>query len=305
MRTDDLNAVEGVILGVDQTALHDGPGVRLNIYVKGCPLRCDWCHSPDSQRFEPEIAWYASRCSKCGRCVEACPEGLRGFDRLAEEARVRCTLCGRCVNICPCGALSVRGYETTAGDMAVEAAKLKPFFKRTGGGVTLTGGEPTAQADFAFAVAALCRAEGVHVAMETCGHASWETFERLAPVVDLFLYDVKHVADDLHRKHTGVPAERILANLERLVIAGESVVARVPLVPGFNDSDDAIRRIAGRLHDLGVVEITLLPFNPATSGKYSWIRRESPWAHGRKQSAERVASLEGVARGAGLTVVPA
>ena len=304
MNAGDLRAVRGVILGVDQTAIHDGPGVRLNIYMKGCPLRCDWCHSPDTQRYEREIAWYESLCSKCERCIDACPERLRGFDPMDDEARVRCTLCGQCVNICPCGALSVRGYETTAGEMAAEAAKLKPFFKRTGGGVTLTGGEPTAQPDFAFAVASLCRNGGLHVAVETCGQASWETLERLASVVDLFLYDVKHVDDDAHRRHTGLPTAGILANLERLVAAGESVVTRVPLIPGFNDTDDAIRAIAGRVRDIGATDITLLPFNPATSGKYSWIRMESPWAHGRKQSPERVAALEGIARDAGLTVVP-
>ncbi|MCD6361598.1 MAG: glycyl-radical enzyme activating protein, partial [Armatimonadetes bacterium] len=158
----DLRETRGVIFNLDQTALHDGPGVRMNVYLKGCPLRCMWCHSPESQRFEPEVVWYETRCTGCGRCVQVCPTGVRTLGLMSDEDRRRCTLCGECVAVCPTGALEIVGREVAAGEIADEAQRLRPFFERTGGGVTLTGGEPTAQPDFTHAVAWLCRDAGIH-----------------------------------------------------------------------------------------------------------------------------------------------
>jgi len=301
----DLSAVAGTVFDLDQTAIHDGPGARMNVYFKGCPMRCDWCHSPESQDPWPEIVWYETRCRRCGRCIEVCPSGRRGPDGRAPDGADPCTLCGKCVQVCENGALAICGREATAGEIVAEARKLKPFFRRTGGGVTLTGGEPTAQPDFAFAVAALCKDGSIHVAIETCGSASWSVFEKLLPVVDLFLYDVKHVDGDKHRKHTGAANDGILDNLRRLVSAGGDVVVRVALIPGFNDEESAISRIAGSLARIGVLRMSLLPFNTATEGKYSWVGREAPWRNTRRQSRDAVDRLRAAVEDVGIEVVPA
>lgn len=301
----DPRDTTGVILVIDQTALHDGPGVRMNIYLKGCRLHCLWCHSPESQRLQPEIVWYETRCIGCGRCVQACPQGVRTLELMADGQRERCTLCAECVAACAAGALAIAGREVTAGEIADEARRLMPFFARTGGGVTLTGGEPTAQPDFAHAIAALCREAGIHVAMETCGVACWETFERLLPVVDLFLYDLKHPDPEAHRKLTGADLAQVLGNLERLVAADAQVVVRVPLIPGVNDGEETVRAMARLAAERGAERISLLPYNPATPGKYSWLRREPPLPGAQRQSPEQVARLEAVCAQEGLTAEPA
>ncbi len=301
----DLRETTGVIFDLDQTATHDGPGVRMNVYLKGCPLHCLWCHSPESQRFEPEVVWYETRCTACGRCVQACPAGVRTLGLMSAEDRQRCTLCGECVAVCSAGALEIIGRQTTAGEIVDEAARLKPFFGRTGGGVTITGGEPTAQPDFAHAIASLCREAGIHVAVETCGLARAEVFDRLLSVVDLFLFDIKHADSAEHERVTGSGNERVLQNLARLVAGDADVLARVPLIPTINDDADTVRAMARLAAERGVQRITLLPYNPATPGKYSWVRRELELGDVQRQSSEYLDELSGICREEGLQVVPA
>jgi pyruvate formate lyase activating enzyme len=300
-----LRRVQGTIFSIDQTAVHDGPGVRMNVYLKGCPLRCTWCHSPESQSFSPEVVWYETRCARCGRCVEACPEGIRSLGLIDEQDRARCRLCGVCVEVCPNGALEITGRKVEAGAIADEAVRLQPFFRRTGGGVTLTGGEPAAQPEFSFAVASLCQSADIHTAMETCGLVEWGVLERLAEAVDLFLYDVKHADPGIHEQYTGAPNDLILANLGRLAKAGAEVIARVPLIPAINDDPETVRAIARCVADLGVSRVTLLPFNPATPGKYSWVRRQAPLEGAGRQTAEHLARLQRAVEGEGAQVVRA
>lgn len=299
----DLRAVTGTVFDIDETALHDGPGVRMAVYLKGCPLRCVWCHSPESQARGPEIVWFESRCTHCGRCVSVCPQRARRPGLIPPEDRARCTLCGACVAACPAGALEVRGREITAGEIADHARRLRPFFERTGGGVTLTGGEPTAQAEFALAIARLCREAGLHVAMETCGLAPEDTLTRLAEAVDLFLFDAKHPDPARHQELTGASNEPILANLRRLLERGADVVVRVPLIPGVNDDAATIRALARLVAGLGAARIDLLPFNPATGGKYSWVGRPHPMPEAQRQPPETIARLAAICAECGLEVV--
>ncbi|MEA3400323.1 MAG: glycyl-radical enzyme activating protein [Armatimonadota bacterium] len=302
--SDEVRAVEGVIFDIDETAVHDGPGVRMNLYLKGCPLRCTWCHSPESHSPRPEVVWYQTRCVYCGACLNACPEAIRAFGPIEPELRTRCRLCGACVAICPAEALEICGETVTAGEIADAARRLMPFFERTGGGVTLTGGEPTAQPNFAYAVATLCAKAGIHVAMETCGLTSWETLQRLAGAVDLFLYDLKHPDPAIHEQHTGASNERIIENLRRLIEEGADVIVRVPLIPGITDEDHTVAELAELAADLGAECISLLPFNPATGGKYPWVGQTDPMPDATRQSPERVARLEAICRERGLSVLP-
>ncbi len=305
MNVADPTSIRGTVFAVDQTATHDGPGIRMTVYFKGCPLRCVWCHSPESIAPEPEIAWYEVRCQKCGACAAVCPEKLVPWFEETPEHRARCRQCGECLKACPAEALELKGCEMTAGEVANAAGRLKPFFARSGGGVTLTGGEPTLQLDFALAVATLCRERGIHVAVETCGCTNWERLERLAETTDLFLYDLKDADPERHRRNCGVDLAPVVDNLRRLIARGAEVIIRVPLIPGCNDSPADVATIARLARDCGARRITLLPFNPAASGKYSWLRRAYPLPDARRQSDADLRRLDAIAADAGLEVIPA
>ncbi len=277
----------------------------MTVYLKGCPLRCLWCHSPESISPQPELAWYEVRCQKCGACAAVCPEKLPPWFEQTPEHRARCRQCGECLKACPAEALDLKGYGTTAGEVADAAERLKPFFARSGGGVTLTGGEPTFQLDFALAIATLCRARAIHVAVETCGCTSWERLSRLADVTDLFLYDLKDADPARHRRNCGVGLAPIADNLRRLIARSAEVIVRVPLIPGCNDSPAGVAAIARLARECGATRITLLPFNPAAAGKYSWLRRPYPLPDAHRQSDAELRRLEALAVEAGLEVLPA
>lgn len=299
-----LRAVEGIVFSLDETATHDGPGLRLTVYLKGCPLRCVWCHSPESQLAEPQIVWYGGRCVQCGGCVEVCPAHQRSFDPLAAPDPDLCLRCERCRDTCPADALEMKGHTTTAGAIVDRAVRLRPFFDASGGGVTLTGGEPTLQPEFCWALLALLQDAGLHTALETTGLCRPELLERLAGVCDLFLYDLKHADPLLHRRDTGVDNARILSNLARLVERGAEVLVRVPCIPQHNGTPEQIAAIAAAARQRGVSRLSLLPYNPATPGKYAWLQRAYALDGLRSQSPAEMAELGALVRGAGLELVP-
>ncbi len=239
------SAPKGLVFDVQRTSLHDGPGIRTTVFLKGCPLHCVWCHNPESQSFKPELMFFGDKCTLCGACVKACPVGAHLIEGDSHTVdREKCTACGACVKVCLYDALRVVGEERTVQGVMDEVVRDKPFYEHSGGGMTVSGGEPMAQFAFTKALLEAARAEAIHTCVETCGFSRPEQCEELLPLVDLFLYDIKGTDSALHRAHTGVPNEQILENLELLVSRGATVSLRCPLVPGVNDTDEHIAGIA-------------------------------------------------------------
>ncbi|NLF12383.1 MAG: glycyl-radical enzyme activating protein [Anaerolineaceae bacterium] len=266
----------GWILNLQRFSVHDGPGIRTTVFLKGCPLRCLWCDNPESQCFEPQILFWEDRCIRCGACVAVCPEGavieVEGRRRIDDA---RCTTCGQCVAECYAGALEQVGRLMTAEEVLAEVEADRPFYEESGGGMTLSGGEPTAQPAFARALLAGAKARHIHTAIESCGYAPWDVWEELLPFLDLILYDVKEVDPALHQELTGVSSEPILDNLARLARSGKPLIVRRPVIPGYNDSPESIHRLARAVRELGTVEeIDLLPYHRMGEGKYDRLEQE-------------------------------
>ena len=260
--------VRGLIFEVREFALHDGPGVRTSVFFKGCPLRCRWCHNPESQAPTPELLLNRSRCSGCGACEKICDAAL------TPVRRSKCVACGRCVDLCPQGARNLCGWETDVPTLVERLLRQRDLFELSGGGVTLTGGEPLFQPEFAVELARSLRREKIHVALETCGFASPEVFDALTAEVDLIYFDVKILDPERSRRWTGVDSAPILANLRRLCASGRPFVVRTPLIPGVNDSP-AERAAVERLVD-GVpsaLGVEFLPYNVAAGAKYALLDR--------------------------------
>ena len=291
-------AVEGLIFDLDTFAVHDGPGLRIAVYLKGCPLACAWCHNPESRRAGPELILLRDRCARCGACVPSCP---RGAHRLADGAhllqRDLCQACGTCVDRCVHGALALKGHPIAASAVVAKAVRLRPFFDHSGGGVTLTGGEPTLQPEFADAVLAGCQEQGIHTALETCGACAWERLALLLPHTDLVLYDLKLMDDAEHRRWTGASNRLILENAARL--AGAKVQVRIPLIPAITDTDENLRGLFAFMQSVGLPSAALLPYNPAAAAKYEWLDLAYPLS-GEPQTPARLAVIREMAADFGV-----
>jgi pyruvate formate lyase activating enzyme len=296
--------LEGIVFDIDEFAVHDGPGIRTLVYLKGCPLHCLWCHSPESIRSKPQLLVYRSKCIACGACVQTCPKEAQFLSEDGER-RIdweKCDDCGVCAAHCPASALVMCGRKWTVGEVVRRVERNLSFFRNSNGGVTLSGGEVTAQAQFTRNVLQACQQRGIHTAIETCGFTSWNVLEDLAQVVDLFLYDIKHMDSESHRQLTGVNNELILTNLAKLAEMGKDIQVRVPLIPDMNDDEDNIRRTTQHAARLGVSRIALLPYNVAAGSKYEWMGGEYQLSYLQAQSVEQLERLATVARIAGLEV---
>ncbi|MBE6587233.1 MAG: glycyl-radical enzyme activating protein [Ruminococcaceae bacterium] len=229
----------GVIFNIQRYCLHDGDGIRTTVFFKGCPLRCIWCHNPEGLSSELSVSYNREKCTLCGRCIPTCSareivDGAVIFDRS------RCTFCNKCTQLCLNSANELIGKEVSADEVLAEALKDKIYYKTSGGGITLSGGEPSMQADFALEIIEKARCEGVGVAIETCGMGKREFYEKARELGATFLYDIKCMDPERHRELTGASNERILSNLRYLLSEGADVIIRLPMIPGINDRDEDI-----------------------------------------------------------------
>ena len=268
----------GLVFDIQRFALHDGPGIRTTVFLKGCPLRCLWCHNPESQAFAPQLAFDAARCTSCAACVEARARGVGTLDYLLEVADFAPgAATGTLTAACPHGALTVIGREMTVDEVMAEVLCDEAYYRRSGGGLTLSGGEPLAQPSFALALLHAAKAHGLHTCLDTSGAVAPRWIAAAAEVTDLFLYDYKATDPAVHRRLTGVSNARILANLDDLYHRGARIVLRCPLVPGVNDTPEhleGIAALAARYPRLEGVEV--MPYHDLGRGKAARIGQDFP-----------------------------
>ena len=266
----------GTIFNIQKFCVNDGPGIRTTVFFKGCPLNCVWCHNPESKKAVPEVFYNASKCVKCGKCMAKCEHNAHSFSEECHSYdRTKCTVCGKCCDMCPTEALEVAGYEISADDALKDVLKDKVFYENSGGGMTLSGGEPMMQFEFALELMQKAKENGLHTCMETCGFADSEKYREIAQYTDIFLFDYKITNPDDHKKYTGVSNEKILNNLYMLDGMGKNMVLRCPIIPTINDTDEHLSAIAQTANKLkNILEVNIEPYHPLGSGKSEMLGKE-------------------------------
>ena len=269
--------IKGLVFDIKKYAIHDGPGIRTTVFFKGCPLQCQWCQNPESWRPYAEQALRKDRCIGCGQCAEACPDQAIS---LVENRPVtdtdKCKLCGRCVDACTAGAREIIGRVMTVSEVMGEVEQDIIFYDQSGGGVTFSGGEPLMQPEFLLAVLNQCQAQQIHTAVDTSCYAEPKILEMVSERTDLFLCDLKHMDNEIHERFTGVGNNLILDNIKRLSEAGNEIVIRIPVIPGFNDEKANIEATGKFTASLpGVIRVDILPFNRGGKEKSARLTAES------------------------------
>jgi pyruvate formate lyase activating enzyme len=285
----------GLVFDIQRFSIHDGPGIRTTVFLKGCPLDCWWCHNPEGTSAEPQVIVLEGRCIRCGECSRVCPQGDRA------GAAETCTLCGRCVAACPTGARQMVGRRMTVAEVVAEVLKDRVFYDESGGGATFSGGEPLVQPRFLRALLEACRAAGVRTAVDTCGYGPQEDLLALAPLADLLLWDLKFADEARHVRYTGVSNGPILENLRAVGRAHGHLWIRVPVIPGVNDDAaqlDALARCAASVE--GVRQVNVLPYPEGGAAKSPRLGRAyrldgaAPPAPGRMEEAAAAFARHGL-----------
>lgn len=258
----------GLIFDIQKFCVHDGPGIRTTVFFKGCPLRCRWCHNPESNRAGKELLYSARTCVGCGACAEVCPMQAHTLIPTHTVDRSVCTACGKCAEVCPTQALSIAGKEMSADEIMSEVLRDRSFYEASGGGLTLSGGEILLQFDFALELLKIARGNGLHTCVETCGFTDKHKLLRLAAFTDLFLYDWKCTNTELHKQYTGVGNREILENLRALNGIGASVILRCPIIPNVNDNDEHFDGIAALAESCDCIKaVELEPYHALGTDK--------------------------------------
>jgi pyruvate formate lyase activating enzyme len=297
---------EGVVSNIQRFSIHDGPGIRTTVFLKGCPLHCKWCSNPESMEPLPQIIARDAKCIGSGRCIDACEK--RAISFVGGSRTIdwdRCDQCLKCVDVCPSRSIEANGRYMSVAEVMDTVERDASYYRRTGGGMTLSGGEPLLQGEFALRLLQEAKRRGLHTALDTAGCSDWDVLDAILDYTDLVLYDVKHTDPDKHREGTGMPNQRILENLRRTVKkAGVKVWIRHPVIPRFNDSEDEFEELCRLVPTLGpsVEKISLLPYHKFAELKYAATGREYPYRGIPLLDERRIAELRKLAESHDLEV---
>ena len=266
----------GTIFNIQKFSVNDGPGIRTTVFMKGCPLNCIWCHNPESKSTKQELFFDARKCTGCRACEKACEFNCHKFDDNTHIFdRTNCIKCGKCAEVCYAGALEVVGEVKDVDEVIKEVLKDKLFYENSGGGMTLSGGEPMQQFEFTYELLKRAKEEGLHTAIETCGFSKEENYRKIADLVDLFLFDYKVTSPEKHKEYTGVSNELILSNLFMLDSLGCNIILRCPIIPSLNDTEEHLTGIAETANKLkNILEINIEPYHPLGKGKSEMLDKD-------------------------------
>lgn len=294
---------KGIVFDIQRFSIHDGSGIRTLVFLKGCDLRCQWCSNPESQRFKPDLFFQPEKCISCQACIEVCPQKAIVIKKSQIFFhRELCKNCGKCTEVCYAEARIMKGKEMFVDEVLKEIIKDNAFYTRSQGGVTLGGGEPLLQADFAVSILKECKKRGLNTAIETAGHVPWENIEKVITYTDLFLYDVKQMDPKIHKQYTGVDNKLILSNLEKLTKEA-MIIVRTPVIPGFNDTETDINDIAQYVTKLDIKELNLLPYHSYGKNKYNLLGWDYLFKNNKMLGEKEVDKFKALAVKQGLKVI--
>lgn len=270
-----LQKTEGIIFDIIRMSLNDGPGIRTTVFLKGCNMKCKWCHNPESVNIVENLMYNEKKCMKCRRCEEVCKRGVHSFtDKEHLVNRNRCNACGKCIDVCPAKAVEICGKKVTVKEVLEIVARDKVFYDVSNGGITISGGEPLVQKEFTFYLLCGVKSLGINTILDTNGNWDWEDIEKMLPYIDSFQYDLKIMDDSIHKLYTGVSNKVILKNLEKLCKIGKDIVVVVPLIEKINDSDDNIKSLISFLKTLPKIpKVHILPYHSLYTSKMKKLGR--------------------------------
>jgi pyruvate formate lyase activating enzyme len=293
----------GIIFNIQRYSIHDGPGIRTTVFLKGCPLNCWWCQNPESQLSWQEMVFWEDRCIGCGACSLNCPSGaIQMENKKPVTDKSKCNLCGECSRICPAQAWEMIGKKLTAEEIVKEVEKDLVFYEESGGGVTFSGGEPLGQSEFLESLLICCQKKKINTAVDTSGYISWEILSKISSKVDLFLYDLKIMDNERHKKYTGASNELILENLKKLSSIHNNIFVRFPVIPGINDDYRNIKETGKFLSSLKIAQVNLLPYHYIGVDKYRRSGRTYKLVTTQPPSEEKLSEVSAILRKFNLNV---
>jgi pyruvate formate lyase activating enzyme len=293
----------GIIFNIQKYSIHDGPGIRTTVFLKGCPLSCWWCQNPESQLSGQEMIFWGDRCIGCGVCSTICLfDAIQIKNGIPITEKEKCILCGKCIEKCPALAREMIGEKLTIEEVIKEIEKDLVFYEESDGGVTFSGGEPLGQSEFLEGLLNGCREKKIHTAVDTSGYISWEILNKISPKVDLFLYDLKLMDIERHKKYTGVSNEIILENLKKLSSVHHNIFVRFPVIPGINDDYQNIKETGEFLSSLKIAQVNLLPYHYIGIDKYKRLGRTYKLITTQPPLEEKLSEISGILRKFNLNV---